>query len=98
MNAIGLRRDPQPPMPMVIPLCTDDTASSRVVLLSDITSPLALLVPAASRLSLLGTRERVPVFVGDAGQVEFEREALFHAVPRGDRLDVDEVQRLLGGA
>jgi hypothetical protein len=50
------------------------------------------------RRILRGSGERVAVFVGHAGQVELEREALLHPVARGHGLHVDEVQRLLGGA
>ena len=38
------------------------------------------------------------MFVGYAGQVELEGEALLHPVAGGDRLHVDEVQRFLGRA
>src|ERR1700731_2239185 len=111
-NAIGLRRDPQPPMPIVIPLRSCATASSRVVLLSGTmrrsppqaggtpTSSLLLSSssPAALLLALRRTGKRVAVLVGNPGEIEFEGKALLHAVTGVDALDVDEVQRLLGRA
>jgi hypothetical protein len=35
--AIGLRRDPQPPMPIVMPSCSSPTISSIVTRLSGVT-------------------------------------------------------------
>src|SRR5690242_13896558 len=98
MKAIGLRREPQPPMPIVMPLSTPATASSSVVRLSVTISPLASLVPAESLVPLVRARERVPVFVRDTGEVELEGEPLLHPVAGGHGLHVDEVQRLFGRA
>src|SRR5690349_24487175 len=39
-RAIGLRREPQPPMPRVMPLCSRDTTSSAVIVLSLTRAPL----------------------------------------------------------
>src|SRR5271163_2794342 len=85
-NAMGLRRDPQPPIPIVMPLRSCATASSRVVRLS------------LTLFALRGTGECVAVLVGHPGQVELEGKALLHAVTGVDPLHVDQVQRLLGRA
>src|SRR5205807_10268700 len=81
MIDIGLRREPQPPMPIVIPSRSSATTSFSVVRLS------------AIRL----LHEGVPGFVALAGEVELEREALLEAVAALHVDGVDAVQRLLGG-
>src|SRR5271154_7212428 len=106
-NAMGLRRDPQPPIPIVMPLRSFATASSRVVRLSATMRrssslfAIALLYsssPASLFFALRGTGERVAVLGGLPGQVELEGKALLHAVTGVDPLHVDQVQRLLGRA
>ena len=79
---IGLRRDPQPPMPMVMPSRSSATTSSSVMRLSGIAACLL------GRVGVALLDERVAELVGHAGQVELEREALLEAVgalhvPRG---------------
>src|ERR1700741_977600 len=95
-KAMGLRREPQPPMPIVMPLRNCATASSSVVRLSGIMrrSSSSLRPPqaggtpsASSRLWLL--HKRVAVLVGNPGEVELERKALLHTVTRVDPLHVD---------
>src|SRR3954462_5821814 len=81
MIDIGLRRDPQPPMPIVIPFRSSATTSFSVVRLS------------AIRL----LHEGVPGLVALAGQVELEREALLVAIAALHVDGVDAVQRLLCG-
>ena len=88
-SAIGLRRGPQPPMPMVMPSSSSATTSSMVIRLSR--GPLltcsALSVPA----------NVVAQLVADARQVELEGEALLEPVALVDVDRVDAVERLLGG-
>src|SRR5438045_6128728 len=81
---MGFRREPQPPMPIVIPSRSSPTTSASVTL---------LLVMA--RVPLLD--ERLTGLVADAGQVELEREALLVPVAALDVHRIDAVQRLLGG-
>ena len=81
--AMGLRRDPQPPMPMVIPLRNSPTSSS-----SD--SRLSAMVPDSVR-SVGGVMATVggvgvalldeggPLLVGHAGHMELVGEALLEA-------------------
>src|ERR1700682_4222598 len=106
-KAIGLRRDPQPPMPIVLPSRRSATAASRVVLLSVILPPVVpcaarvgpSLLPAESRLLPFGCAcERVAVLVRYSREVELERKALLHAVTGVHPLHVYQVQRLLRGA
>ena len=82
-SAIGLRRDPHPPIPIVIPSRSSATISSGV-------TPCFPSARAACR------RRPARASVPGAGQVQLEGEALL--VPVGplhvDR--VDAVQRLLG--
>ena len=88
MIDIGLRRAAQPPMPIVIPDSSRATTSSSVM----------RLVQCAHRgvgLSLVD--EGVAVLVGDALEVELEREALLEAVRAVDVDRVDAVETRLGG-
>src|SRR5437764_10862647 len=82
MIVIGLRREPHPPMPIVIPSRSSATTSASVVLLS------------ATSVRLLD--EGVPSPVALAGQVELEGEALLEAVAALHVDGVDAVERLLG--
>src|SRR4051794_35456260 len=81
-SAIGLRREPQPPMPTVIP--SDSSAATSAALIR------------LSRMSSL--QEGPPRLVGHAGQVQLEGEALLVAVAAVHVLGVDAVERLLGAA
>src|SRR5205823_14027308 len=81
---MGLRREPHPPMPTVIPSVSSATTSSSVVRLSATLSAAALV------------DERLPGLVGDVRQVELEGEALLEAVAALHVHGVDAVQRLLG--
>ena len=78
-SAIGLRREPQPPMPMVMPLLSRATTSSGVMVLSVTARP-----PRSARVL-----ERVADPVGDAAEVGLEGEALLEAVAAAyvDRVD-----------
>src|SRR4051812_32666922 len=82
---IGLRREPQPPMPTVIPSRSSPTISSIDIRLSGIALPLVALVD-----------EGVAGLVGGTAQVELEREALLVAVGPAHVDRVDAVERLLG--
>src|SRR3954469_18895609 len=85
-SAIGLRRDPQPPMPIVMPSRSSPTTSSIVALLSGIRRPFPLLTLVD---------ERVPRLVTRAGEVELEGEALLEPVGPAHVDRVDAVERLL---
>src|SRR3954454_5647942 len=89
-SAIGLRRAPQPPMPMVMPSRSSPTTSSIDARLS---ATLVVLRPLVAPLD-----ERVTRAVRDAGQVELEGEALLEAVGPTHVDGVDAVERLLGRA
>src|SRR5438270_11657046 len=80
MIDIGLRREPHPPMPIVIPSRSSATTSVSVVRLS------------AIRL----LHERVPRPITLPRQVQLEREPLLEAVAALDVHRVDPVERLLG--
>ena len=80
-SAIGLRREPHPPIPIVIPSRSSATISSGVTL--------------ASR-PLLPVDEGLPGLVAGAGQVQLEGETLLVPVGALDVDRVDAVQRLLG--
>src|SRR5437763_15292723 len=96
---IGLRREPQPPMPMVIPSRNSATTSSSVIRLSVTALLLAALESLLSRrVGVALVDERVAQLVGDARQVELERETLFEPVRALDVPQVDAVEALLGGA
>src|SRR3954471_12125951 len=79
-SAMGFRREPQPPIPMVIPSDSSATTSAGVIRLSRIPRPV---------------HEGGPGFVGGADQVQLERETLLVAVTAVDVLRVDAVDRLL---
>src|SRR3954451_20513159 len=79
---MGLRREPQPPMPIVIPSRSSAATSPSVVRLS------------AIRL----LHEGVASLVALARKVELEGEALLEAVAALHVDGVDAVQRFLGGA
>src|SRR6185295_13078717 len=86
---IGLRREPHPPIPTVMPERSSATASSSVQRLS---------FTSRRRVGAALGDEGVAVLVGDAGQVELEREALLVAVRPLDVPQVDAVQALLRSA
>src|SRR5437660_1382972 len=86
---MGLRRDAQPPIPIVIPSWSEATASSSVHRLS-----ATLLLREVGCLARL--HERIAGLVGDARQVELEGETLLVAVAALDVHRVDPVERLLG--
>src|ERR1700704_3121475 len=96
-KAIGLRRDPQPPKPIVIPLRSSPTTSSSDFVLSRL---LAMFVSAfllgCVLARLAGGDELVAVFVGHAEEVEFEGVALLEAVAALDVHRVDAVDGFLG--
>src|SRR4051794_34577407 len=84
MIAIGFRREPHPPTPIVMPSRSSRTMSSTVARLSGIAGPLVALVD-----------ERIARLVRDAGEVELECEALLEAVRPLHVNRIDPVQRLL---
>src|SRR3954453_22826702 len=84
-SAIGLRREPQPPMPIVMPSRSSPTTSSMVARLSAI-----VFLPVLALVD-----ERVPRLVTRAGEVELEGEALLEAVGPSHVNRVDAVERLL---
>src|SRR5512139_3681664 len=99
-RAIGLRREPQPPIPIVMPLSSDPTMSSIETVLSvvaDVADVAGVTELTAVSALLLGD-EVVAVLVTGAHQVELEREALLVAVAAVNVDRVDAVQRLLGPA
>src|SRR5271165_5876727 len=79
-SAIGLRRDPQPPIPMVIPDRSSPTTSAVVMTLGP----------------LPPVNERLPGPVGDSGQVKLKGEPLLVPVGPAHVYWLDAVQRLLG--
>ena len=83
-----MRRDPQPPMPIVMPL---SIADDGFVEGGPLVGHALLLDPLAV------PDERVAVFICHAGQVQFERKALLHPVTGVHLLHIDEIQGLLGG-
>src|SRR5215207_9210648 len=86
---IGLRREPQPPIPIVMPSRSSATTSSSVIRLS--VTVLLLL----GRVGVALLDERVAQLVGDAGEVELEREALREAVRTLHVPEIDAVEALL---
>src|SRR5690348_5570843 len=80
-SAIGLRRDPQPPIPIVMPERSSPATSSG--LMTAMRSPLPV-------------DERLAGGVRYAAEVEFEGESLFVPVGALDVDRIDAVQRLLG--
>src|SRR5450755_4323198 len=91
-RAIGLRREPQPPMPIVMPEPSWPTISSAVITLPVMTVPVTRPPSASSG----PVHERLARLVGDTGQVELEGETLLVPVRAPDVDRVDAVQRLLG--
>src|ERR1700726_4422526 len=90
--AIGFRREPHPPMPMVSPLASSPTSSSSE-------SRLSATVPVRPLLGGVGVaffHERRPLLVGHPGDVELVGEPLLEAVAEFDVHRVDAVERLLG--
>nr|BFE78655.1 hypothetical protein GCM10020093_012560 [Planobispora longispora] len=81
-----MRREPQPPIPIVVPLSSEPTISSTVVTFD---------AACATGITPLGD-EGVAVPVARAHQVELEGEALLETVAAVDVDRVDAVQRLLG--
>src|SRR5271165_5845003 len=90
-TAMGLRREPQPPMPIVMPERSSLTMSSTVVRLSAISGSLR-----GVGVALLD--EGGPLLVGHAAHVELVGEALLEAVAALHVDRVDPVERLLGPA
>src|SRR5215467_8120527 len=91
-SAIGLRRDPQPPIPIVMPERSSATTSSAL-------STAAVTPPAPSRFTpcpSLPVQEGLARGVGHAGEVELEGEALLVPVGALEVDRVDAVQGLLG--
>src|SRR5436190_18954325 len=86
---MGLRREPQPPMPMVMPSRNWATTSSSVSVLSGTKASLR-------ELGVALVDERVARLVGHARQVELEGEALLEAVAALHVDGVDAVERFLG--
>src|SRR5687767_14460900 len=81
---IGLRREPQPPMPMVMPSRSSAANSSWVVRLSATPGPLV--------------DERRAGLATGAGQGQLVGEALLVPIAAVDVDRIDAVERLLGGA
>src|SRR5581483_6772706 len=92
-TAIGLRREPQPPMPMVMPERNGPTMSSTVVRLSAI-SPRR----SRGRVRLPLLDEGGALLVGHATHVQLVGEALLEAVAALHVDRVDAVERLFGPA
>src|SRR5580700_6544432 len=90
-TAMGLRREPQPPIPMVMPERSSLTMSSTVVRLSDIR-------PSRRGVGVALLDEGGPLLVGHAAHVQLVGEALLVAVAALDVDRVDAVERLLGPA
>src|SRR6516225_6170274 len=90
-TAIGLRRDPHPPMPMVIPERSSPTMPSTVVRLSAIA-----FRSSSRRVGIALLHERGALLVGDAAHVELVGETLFEAVAALHVHRVDAVEGLLG--
>src|SRR5438093_9465722 len=91
---IGFRRDPHPPIPIVMPSRSSATTSSSVMRLSGMAREARSLLEG--RVALLD--ERLPGLVGDAGQVQLEREPLLETVGPLHVDRVDPVQRFLRAA
>src|SRR5258706_4164710 len=85
---MGLRREPQPPMPIVMPSRSSATTSSSVMRLSLIVRCLL------DGIWVAALDERVAQLVGHAGQVELEGEALLVAVRTLHVPQVDAVEAL----
>src|SRR4051794_33753927 len=92
MIDIGLRRLPQPPIPIVIPDSSSATTSSSVQRLSVI-GPLS-----STRIRVSLVDEGVAMLVGHTRQVQFEREALLEAIAAFHIPQVDAVERFLRSA
>src|SRR3954453_16263220 len=88
---IGLRRDPPPPMPIVMPSRSSATTSS-----TDMRLWLTLLLLRSVGVALVD--ERVAELIRHAGQVELEGEPLLEAIGTLDVPEVDAVEALFGGA
>src|ERR1700733_8492003 len=90
--AMGLRREPQPPMPMVIPERSSATMSSTLPRLS-------LIGPGSfRRVGVALLHEGGALLVGHAAHVQLVRESLLEAVAALDVDGIDAVERLLGPA
>src|SRR5580704_18832495 len=90
-TAMGLRREPQPPMPMVMPERSSLTMSSTVVRLSDIR-------PSLRGVGVALLDEGGPLLVGYPAHMKLVGEALFVAIAALHVDGVDAVERLLGPA
>src|SRR5579884_2089053 len=73
---IGLRREPQPPIPMVIPSRNSATTSVSVVRLSPISRSFAPFPISRPPFLQVGTT----CLTGDVGQIQLEVEALLEPV------------------
>src|SRR3954447_23661140 len=87
-SAIGLRREAQPPMPMVMPSRSSVTTSSIVARLS--------ATAVVFRPVLAPVDEGVARLVARTAEVELEGETLLEPVGATDVDRVDAVERLLG--
>src|SRR5258708_1838277 len=90
-TAMGLRREPQPPIPTVMPERSSPTMSSMVVRLS-------LTGNSLGGVGVALLDEGGPLLVGHAAHVELVRETLLEAVAALHVDGVDAVERLLGPA
>src|SRR5271157_4406709 len=90
-TAMGLRREPHPPIPMVMPERSSPTMASTVVRLSAITCSFR-----GVGVALLD--EGGPLLVGHTAHVQLVGEPLFEAVAALHVDRVDPVERLLGPA
>src|SRR5258708_7813863 len=97
-TAMGLRREPQPPIPTVMPERSSPTMSSMVVRLSAIRACSLRRVGSRGGVGVALLDEGGPLFVGHAAHVEFVGEALLEAVAALHVDGVDAVERLLGPA
>src|SRR5262245_33750565 len=90
---MGLRREPQPPMPMVMPRRGSAATASSVLRLSVMSRGGC----RSFRVGVAPFHERVAQLVGDAGKVELEGETLLEPVGAFDVPKVDAVEALLRG-
>ena len=92
-TAMGLRREPQPPKPMVMPRRSSATMSSTVVRLSATGRHRG---PSLESCRRRASRRRRPAARRPPRQVQLVGEALLEAVAALHVDRVDAVQRLLG--
>src|ERR1700682_1284740 len=84
---IGLRREPHPPIPIVMPSCISATISSSVTRLS---------ATFAFEIGLSLLDESLAGLVRHAGVVQLERKTLLDAIALAGIDRLDDIDRLLG--